>query len=72
MRKATVIWPLPIISTLIISASLIIDPGQWTLALIGAGTIIGLGMLDSNTPKISQLPESDPKVKTMRGLNRFL
>ena len=71
MRKATVIWPLTIMSALIISVSLIVEPGQWKIALIGAGIIIGLGMLDSYTPKIAQLPESDLKVKTMRRLNRF-
>lgn len=71
MRKPRVIWPLTIISIVIIGVSLIVDPGQWKFVLIGSGILIGLGILDRYTPEIAQLSESDPKVKTMRRFNRF-
>lgn len=71
MKKPAVIWPLIIIATVIIGLGLFVEGSEWRLISIGIGIILGLGIMDIYTPKIAQLSASNPKVKTMRRLNRL-
>lgn len=71
MKKPAIIWPLTLLSAAVIGLGLFVKESQWRLILLGAGIIIALGLLDHVTPKIAQLSESNPKVKTMRRLNRL-
>ncbi|SFC36104.1 SdpI/YhfL protein family protein [Alkalibacterium subtropicum] len=71
MKKSIVVWPLTLISLMIVGLGLFAEADQWRLILIGMSIIAGLGFMDIYTPKIAQLSESNPKVKTMRRLNRL-
>lgn len=71
MKKTSVIWPLTLISAAVIGLGLFAKESQWRLILLGVGIIAALGLLEHLTPRIAQLSDSNPKVKTMRRLNRL-
>ncbi|MDN6294403.1 MAG: SdpI family protein [Alkalibacterium gilvum] len=71
MKKTTIIWPITLLSVAIIALSFIQEKSQSSIILIGVAVIIALGLLDIFTPRIAKLSETNPKVKTMRRLNRF-
>ncbi|GEK92139.1 SdpI family protein [Alkalibacterium kapii] len=71
MKKPAMIWPLTVVSILILTLGFFQQRNQWYVTITGVGIIIGLGLLDWYTPKIARLSETNPKIKTMRRLNRF-
>ena len=60
-----------IISLIILITGVVIPNSNLTASFIGAMAIVSLVIFDIQTPKIAKLSENNPKVKTMRFLNRL-
>ncbi|MGZ9585770.1 SdpI family protein [Paenibacillus marinisediminis] len=60
-----------VISILILAVGIFVPDGHVTNAIIGAAVIIALVIFDIQAPRIAKLSPDNPKVKTMRNLNRL-
>ena len=60
-----------ITSLLILIGGFIIPKGNLTISIIGGLSILALVIFDIKAPKIAKLSEDNPKIKTMRTLNRL-
>lgn len=60
-----------IASLLILILGFVIPDGNLMVSVIGVLVIISLVILDIQAPKIAKLSENNPKIKTMRFLNRL-
>ena len=60
-----------ITSFLILIAGFVIPDGNIKTSIVGASAIISLVILDIQAPKILKLSEDNPKIKTLRFLNRL-
>lgn len=60
-----------ITSLLILIGSFIFPEGNLTISIIGGLLILALVIFDIKAPKIAKLSEDNPKIKTMRTLNRL-
>lgn len=58
-------------SLLILAAGFLIPESNLMVSVIGALIIVSLVVFDIQAPKIAKLSESNPKIKTMRFLNRL-
>lgn len=60
-----------ITSLLILIGSFIIPEGNLIISIVGGLSIILLVIFDIKAPEIAKLSEDNPKIKTMRNLNRL-
>lgn len=60
-----------VVSLLILAIGVLLPSSNTSVAIIGALVIMALVIFDINAPKIAKLSEDNPKVKTIRSLNRL-
>lgn len=60
-----------ITSLLILIGGFVLPKGNLTISIIGALAILSLVIFDIKASKIANLSEDNPKIKTMRNLNRL-
>lgn len=60
-----------VISLLILAIGVLLPSSNTSVAVIGALVIMALVIFDINAPKITKLSKDNPKVKTIRNLNRL-
>jgi uncharacterized membrane protein len=60
-----------VISLLILAIGVLLPSSNTSVAIIGALIIMALVIFDINAPKIAKLSKDNPKVKTIRNLNRL-
>jgi len=60
-----------IVSLLILAIGVLLPSSNTSVAVIGASVIMALVIFDINAPKITKLSKDNPKVKTIRNLNRL-